>query len=163
MKINQPLFFALALGLLATTASYGEGGGYIGKIVPPLPSECVESMSGVFPAENNRAYSVVICSGKKRLWLQSFLKRESKEAYWKVVDDLLLPQEIESEKLLDIPYCEIKGDEKAIVAAIGRWKKIKQGDYIAENIIRAWRINDPSGKIKEVDTKLVSCEYENQD
>jgi hypothetical protein len=137
---------------------------YIGLEYPPLPEHIVTSSSWgevIYTSNSASRWSVNIVGDHKNfmLWLskRTFVDQNGK-AHWRVSDIKILPAPKEDLEFI-ANACLLKGtlDSEIIVLAKIDEATLENRYLLNSNVILAWRANQFTGKIEQIETKGIEC------
>ena len=138
----------------------GCAGNNIGVITPPYP-DGIEIVGEAlidpdnFRDENGWAQSLVKIGDYYCLWLEKFYRRVEKKAYFKVVNELKLPQITKGYDyiLASCGKTELDANRSDITALVARDKSGEQSN----KIIRAWKADTDAQRIIEISVENMRC------
>lgn len=132
---------------------------YTGSITPPFP-EGVENRGGVLvdfqhTSELKWSQNLVRIKDTDYLWLNTFVERKEKKAYFKVVHQLELSTA--SDMILYFATCMNKKTNEQNITGLASGKADQEWHH---NVVKAWRPNTTAGKIEAVETTNIICHNE---
>lgn len=133
---------------------------FIGKEIPPTPSQCTLWEGGMIGATDSFAFEVLFCESQQVLLLQKFIERRGKMAYFRVVDEVRMPIKSSEPQFLEIPLCSSKSHPGEAIAATGTWHNLADGSFIGTDITKAWWLNAKLQKLVSIPVGDVTCEGE---
>lgn len=140
---------------------------YIGLEYPPLPEYIITSSSWgdvIYTSNSPSRWSVNIVGDHKNfmLWLskRTFVDQNGK-AHWRVSDVKILPAPKEDLEFIT-NACLLNGtlDSEIIVLAKIDEATLENRYLLNPNVILAWRANQLTGKIEQIETKGIECHAE---